>query len=442
MPFRDLNKWILEYPLLEDIIKLKPVTWINTSKKEMSSIFSLPVNKHDMFDAETLWERFAPYLAKAFPETSKTGGVIESPLKEIPEMKKVLNERNNDEIKGRLFLKCDNELPVAGSIKARGGIFEVLHYAEQLALENGLVNEDSNYEIFDTEKLKTFFHEYSIGVGSTGNLGLSIGIISARLGFQVSVYMSADAKEWKKKLLRSKGATVLEFEGDFGEAINEGRRTTIADPKGYFVDDENSKYLFLGYSVAAIRLKKQLEKLKISIDAHHPLFVYSPCGVGGSPGGVAFGLKQIFGDNVHCFFVEPTHSPSVLIGLLTGKMEKVSVHDFGIDNKTEADGLAVGKASAFASPISKLLISGIYTIEDDELFRLLYMLGKSERIFLEPSATAGLMGPQKISCTSYMQECCLDPSLVTHIAWATGGSLVPKEEMDDFYKKGEKLYEE
>jgi len=254
--------------------------------------------------------------------------------------------------------------------------------------------------------------------------------------------MSADAKEWKKKLLRSKGATVLEFEGDFGEAINEGRRTTIADPKGYFVDDENSKYLFLGYSVAAIRLKKQLEKLKISIDAHHPLFVYSPCGVGGSPGGVAFGLKQVFGDNVHCFFVEPTHSPSVLIGLLTGKMEKVSVHDFGIDNKTEADGLAVGKASAFASPISKLLISGIYTIEDDELFRLLYLLGKSERIFLEPSATAGLMGPQKISCTSYMQEYCLDPSLITHIAWATGGSLVPKEEMDDFYKKGEKLYEE
>lgn len=442
MPFSDLNKWILDYPLLEEIIKLKPVTWINSSKKEMSAIFSLPVNKHDMYDAETLWERFAPYLAKAFPETSGTGGIIESSLKEIPGMRKALSDKYNDEIKGRLFLKCDNELPVAGSIKARGGIFEVLHYAEQLALQNGLIDDESNYEIFDTENFKKFFRQYSIGVGSTGNLGLSIGIISARLGFQVSVYMSADAKEWKKKLLRSKGATVIEFEGDFGEAINEGRRATIADPKGYFVDDENSKYLFLGYSVAAIRLKKQLEKMEIPVDTAHPLFVYSPCGVGGSPGGVAFGLRQVFGDNAHCFFVEPTHSPSVLIGLLTGKMEKVSVHDLGIDNKTEADGLAVGRASSFASPISNLLISGIYTIEDDELFRLLFMLGKSEHIFLEPSATAGLMGPQRISATGYMQQSEIDPYLVTHIAWATGGSLVPKNEMDDFYTKGKKLFEE
>lgn len=440
MPFNDLNKWLLEFPLLKRVIKLEPLTWLNPYREKISAIRSLPVNNHDLYDAEALWERFAPYLAKAFLETKSTGGIIESPLKEIPRMKVLLDEVEERQTAGRLFLKCDNELPIAGSIKARGGIFEVLHYAEQLALKSGLLAEGDNYEVLVSEKFRQLFKEYSIGVGSTGNLGLSIGIISARLGFKVSVYMSADAKEWKKNLLRSIGATVIEFSGDFSEAIDEGRRTTISDPKGYFVDDENSKYLYLGYSVAAIRLKKQLEALNITIDEDHPLFIYSPCGVGGSPGGVAFGLRQIFGDNAHSFFVEPTHSPSVLIGILTGKMEKVSVHDFGIDNITEADGLAVGRPSSLASAISKVLISGIYTIEDDELFRLLYMLGKTEQIFLEPSATAGLVGPHLIAQTDYISKHHFNPSQITHVAWATGGALVPKEEMDGFYHKGERLF--
>lgn len=439
MPFSDLNKWIKEYPLLNDIIQLKPVTWINPHRKNSYGIKSLPVNRHDMYDAEILWERFAPYLAKAFPELQKTEGIIESPLKEISKMKKVLNEYTGRETSGRLFLKCDSELPVAGSIKARGGIFEVLHYAEELALQSGMLHEYDNYEILADNKFRDFFSEYSIGVGSTGNLGLSIGIISAKLGFKVNVYMSADAKKWKKDLLRSRGANVIEFEGDFGEAISNGRRTTLSDPKGYFVDDENSKYLFLGYSVAAFRLKKQLEEQNIRVDKDHPLFVYSPCGVGGSPGGVAFGLRQVFGDNAHCFFVEPTHSPSVLIGLLTGKMERVSVHDFGIDNRTEADGLAVGRPSAFASPISQLLVSGVYTVEDTDLFRLLYQLGKTEHIFIEPSATVGLIGPYRIAATGYVEKHNINPVNITHIAWSTGGALVPKEERLEFYKKGKEL---
>ncbi len=441
MAFKNLTDWINKFPVLKEVINLQPVTWLNPDRKKMQDIPSLPLNINDMEEAEKLWHRFAPYLSKVFPETRETNGIIESPLKEIAHFKKWINETGNGEIEGKLFLKCDNSLPVAGSIKARGGFYEVLHYAEELALEEGLIKKTDNYTLFTGEKFKALFGQHVIGVGSTGNLGLSIGIMSAQLGFQVTVYMSSDAKEWKKKLLRSKGAKVIEFKGDFGEAVNEGRRLTIADPRGYFVDDENSKHLFLGYSVAAFRLKKQLEDLQIPVDMAHPLFVYSPCGVGGSPGGIAFGLKQIFGDYVHCFFVEPTHSPSVLLGLVTGKMEKISVQDFDIDNMTEADGLAVGRPSAFATGISKLLISGIYTVEDDTLFRLLYILAKSENIFLEPSATAGLIGPQRILDSNYISDNNINPSSITHISWATGGDLVPEGEMRGFYERGRKMNE-
>lgn len=439
MPFSDISKWTREYPLLKDIVDLKPVLWINENRKLMGDIQSIPVNMFEMREAAKLMKRFAPFLSLAFPEIKKTNGIIESALRPIPQMKEELNQLYSPKISGRLFLKCDNELPVAGSVKARGGFYEVLYYAEQLAIKSGMLKEGDNYEIFGSEKFKDLFRKHSIGVGSTGNLGMSIGIMSAKLGFKVSVYMSADAKEWKKHLLRNAGANVVEFTGDFGEAITAGRSATLGDPNGYFVDDENSKHLFLGYSTAAFELQKQLEEQQIIVDESHPLFVYSPCGVGGSPGGIAFGLKQIFGDNVHGFFAEPTHSPSVLIGLLTDKMEKVSVHDFGIDNVTEADGLAVGRPSAFATAISKVLISGDYTIDDNELFKLLFLIKNCENICLEPSATAGLAGPQRITGSNYIQKNNLIESNVTHIVWATGGALVPKEEMEEFYKKGGKL---
>ena len=43
-----------------------------------------------------------------------------------------------------------------------------------------------------------------------------------------------------------------------------------------------------------------LEELGISVDRAHPLFVYIPCGVGGAPGGVAYGLKNIWLREVGC----------------------------------------------------------------------------------------------------------------------------------------------
>ncbi|TWT07463.1 D-serine ammonia-lyase [Planococcus sp. CPCC 101016] len=431
-----LNSWIKKFPLLSDIIDLKPIVWLNPQLQKIANMQQLAVDIKDMEHAELLWRRFAPYLAAVFPETAEAEGIVESPLREIPEMKKQLIDHWNEEIEGRLYLKCDNELPIAGSIKARGGVYEVLHHAEKLAIEAGLLIKGESYKQFLSEPFRNFFSRYSIGVGSTGNLGLSIGIISAKLGFQVSVYMSADAKQWKKELLREKGATVVEFEGDFSEAISVGRKETLEKPDAYFVDDEKSKHLFLGYSVAAFRLKQQLEDEHIQVDSEHPLYVYLPCGVGGAPGGIAFGLRQVFGDSVHCFFVEPTHSPAVLVGLITGEKHKVSVQDFGIDNITEGDGLAVGRPSSFASGISEKTVSGIYTLEDQDLFKLLALLADSERIFVEPSATAGLLGPLKIQTTKYAETHRLPTAAATHIVWATGGALVPKEEMDEFYQRG------
>ena len=439
-----LEDWLLERPMLSDVYNLKEVLWINDKYDVISDVATLNPSIQDVVDASKRLERFASYIKTAFPETRKTEGIIESELYEIDMMKNNLAKKSGKTFEGRLFIKGDHALPIAGSIKARGGIYEVLKHAEDLAISQGLLKEGMNYAEFDSGEFRALFSEYSIAVGSTGNLGLSIGIISAKLGFKVFVHMSADAKKWKKDLLRSKGVTVIEYESDYSKAVEEGRRQAELDEKMYFIDDENSVNLFLGYAVAALRLSKQLADMDISVDENHPLFVYLPCGVGGGPGGVAYGLKLIYGDNVHCFFAEPTHSPAMLIGMMTGLHDKVSVQDFDIDNKTAADGLAVGRPSGFVGKILENLLSGVYSVTDENLFIMLSDLADLEEIYLEPSALAGVNGIMHMHSAEgqkYLEKNNLVDKMksAVHIAWATGGCMVPESEMKLYYETGVNL---
>lgn len=425
--------------LMDDLRALKEVCWLNPGKQPFEEAMrTCPLTMADVLDASARLDRFAAYFRAAFPETRVTGGIVESPLREIPAMKKALEQEHRCALSGRLLLKMDSHLPVSGSIKSRGGVYEVLKTAEDIAFSHGLLHPEDDYSILDTPPLRALFSRYAIAVGSTGNLGLSIGIMSARLGFRVTVHMSADARQWKKDLLRSRGVTVVEYEGNYSEAVKQGRALAQGDPYCHFVDDENSQTLFLGYAVAALRLHKQLQEMGVVVDAAHPLLVHLPCGVGGAPGGVAFGLKQVFGDSVHCFFAEPVQACCMLLGMATGKHNEISLEEMGIDSRTAADGLAVSRASGFVGRMMAPFITGCYTLEDQRMFRMLARLHDTEGIDLEPSALAGMYGPvltEKSDAFSAFRGL----SGATHLVWATGGSMVPDTEMQTYYETGRRL---
>lgn len=439
---KNIDSWCNAFPVLHDIISYRETCWFNpATDSSKRALAGTGLTRADIEDAAQRLERFQPFIARVFPETAAARGIIESPLQPIPAMQQTLAARYGMELPGKLLLKCDNLLPISGSVKARGGIYEVLKHAETRALAHNLLTVHDDYAVLAESRFREFFGKYRIAVGSTGNLGLSIGIMGAQFGFQVAVHMSADARQWKKDLLRDHGVQVIEYAGEYGAAVAAGRRQAANDPHCHFIDDENSTDLFLGYAVAGHRIARQLAARGITVDQEHPLCVYLPCGVGGGPGGITFGLKHVFGDHVHCFFAEPTHSPCMLTGLCTGLHDRVSVQDFGLDNITAADGLAVGRPSGFIGKILAPLIDGVFTVSDEEMYRLLALLADSENMFMEPSALAGIPGIIRIICNATRLQNDLREHLnsATHIAWGTGGSMVPEEEMSGYYQKGKLL---
>lgn len=161
--------------------------------------------------------------------------------------------------------------------------------------------------------------------------------------------------------------------------------------------------------------------------------------------GVAFGLKAIFGDAVHAFFVEPVQSPCAMVHMMSGSEHLVSVYDVGLTNKTEADGMAVARMSAFVASVMRPMLSGIFTVEDDDLFRWLWKAQMTEQIRLEPSAAAGFGGPDFLINTpqgrAYAEQRGIGNSLekATHVVWTTGGAFVPQEQFWTFMKRGQSL---
>ena len=70
-------------------------------------------------------------------------------------------------------------------------------------------------------------------------------------------------------------------------------------------------------------------------------------------------------------------------------------------------------------------------------------MAEKENIYLEPSALAGIKGIEWIEKNElgkkYLYEKGIKKENIIHIAWATGGNMVPKEIMNEYITKGKEL---
>lgn len=147
-----------QFPLIETLQAYKETFWFTPHRYPLTeALEKVGLTVDDVSDAEARLARFAPYLAKVFPETQAQHGKIESDIVEIPKMQQALSSTEQVLLSGAFWLKKDSHLPISGSIKARGGIYEVLAHAEKLAIEAGLLKLEDDYTKLDQDAFRTFF---------------------------------------------------------------------------------------------------------------------------------------------------------------------------------------------------------------------------------------------------------------------------------------------
>lgn len=202
--------------------------------------------------AQNRYMRFLPYVALAFPETAEKKGVIESPLEELS-CRSGAGER--------IFLKDDSRLPIAGSAAGRGCFHELMVLAEKHLQENRMLLPNENYAKIGSDTFRSFFGQYSISITGDHETLYASEIFARRLGYRIAEH---------------------------------------GDPNSHLIGSPESEALFWGYATAAVRLAVQLSKAGVETDEKHPLRVFLPLTDEAAAGGIIYGLRQKYGDAVHC----------------------------------------------------------------------------------------------------------------------------------------------
>ena len=390
-----------------------PAAWLRPATA--GAVNQTPIQPEEIRAAEARLARFRPVLAALFPATSWDGR-IRSALRDYPRQEGL----------PPLLVKTDHDLPMTGSVKARGGVYELLCRIESLAISGGLVQPGEPLAPLLTPAARQLLARHRVVVASTGNLGFSIGLVARAFGLEAEVHMSHDAKTWKKERLRRTGANVMEHPCDYTETVARAR-AAAAESGSYFIDDESSRLLFVGYTTAASELAEQLQQRGLAISADRPLIVYLPCGVGGAPGGITAGLKTLYGNAVRCVFVEPVASACVLAALAVGRGAPISVYDIGLDNDTIADGLAVPMASELVMKSVGASIDAAVAVTDASMLEWVKRSWEAAGLRLEPSAASGFAAvPLYLEAARAAGVAPAENAV--HVVWTTGGSQLPDDQ--------------
>ena len=236
-----------------------------------------------------------------FPSLIHAQGIIESPLLDADRLQLRMSPRGGPV--GRWLIKADHALPVAGSVKARGGVYEVLLHAESVARRHGLMNVTGRRRDARASSGARALRATSCGGcvhrkswiecrcdgGRPGISDHRAHVVGCQ-GLEKNAPAVGGVCKWWN--MRATSRRPLRRVADRRRICQMRTSSTT----------RNRRISFGDIALRALRLQRQLASRGIRVDARHPLFVYLPCGVGGAPGGVTFGLRHLYRGQRALFF--------------------------------------------------------------------------------------------------------------------------------------------
>ncbi len=103
---KTLAAWCASHPLIRDLVALRETSWFNPAiAPAATALADVGLGADDVAQASARLQRFAPYIAKVFPETAAAGGLIESPIRRLGRLQRLLLDEAGLSGGGALWLK-------------------------------------------------------------------------------------------------------------------------------------------------------------------------------------------------------------------------------------------------------------------------------------------------------------------------------------------------
>lgn len=246
---------------------------------------------------------------------------------------------------GTVYLKYEN-LQKTGAFKVRGALYKV-------------------YKIKD---------EYpGVVAASAGNHAQGVAYAARIFGLKAVIVMPETAPISKIEATRGYGAEVVLAGRVFDETLKVAMR--IAEERGYaLIHAFNDPDIIAGQGTIAFELMENLD----SFDQ-----VVVPIGGGGLISGIASVLKT-YRPYTDIIGVEPAACPKTLESLKAGRPVRIE------PKATIADGLVVKQPGDLTFKIIRETVSGIVTVEEDEIAHAIYLLLERGKVLAEGAGAVSL----------------------------------------------------
>jgi len=216
---------------------------------------------------------------------------------------------------------------------------------------------------------------------SSGNHAQGVARAARLLGVRATIVMPSDASAVKLERTRADGAEVVIVGPSSEERAR--RAEELAAERGLTpIPPYDDRRIIAGQGTAGLEIVRQLEALGVE----GPFTVLVPVGGGGLASGVATAVKSLRPD-ARVYGVEPALAADARDSLAAGHIVR---WDPELVGRTIADGQRGSSIGRLPFLHLSRYLSGILTVEEDQICRAMVRAQREARLVLEPSGATSL----------------------------------------------------